>query len=107
MPLIRGNIFEYEYIKKYKQTRHEINYMELEDRAHNHKSELKKDTNQDNFENLNNPVTPENHKSMTSQLNVIKKRDQMTPNQVNIDSEKQTKRIKTMYNKKLENRNYK
>ena len=44
---------------------------------------------------------------MTSQLNVIKKRDQMTPNQVNIDSEKQTKRIKTMYNKKLENRNYK
>ena len=62
--------------------------MELEDRAHNHKSELKKDTKYDTFECTNNPVTPEYHKSMTSKLNVTNKHDQRTPSQGNIDSEK-------------------
>ena len=49
--------------------------MVLGARRHNHKDKLNKDTNNDTFGPSKKPVTPEDQKSMTSHLNVTKKRD--------------------------------
>ena len=77
--------------------------MGLGARVHEHKAKPKKDTNDYTFRYMQNPVTPEEHKSMTSHFGVIKKFDQRTQNQGNIDSDKQTQVIKNSYKKKLEN----
>ena len=40
------------------------------------KAKLKKETNDDTFRHMNNPGTPQGHRSMISHFNVITKRGQ-------------------------------
>ena len=47
----------------------------LGSRLYPNKAKTKKKTNDDNFRRLKNIGTPEGHRSMTSQLNVIRKFD--------------------------------
>ena len=82
-----------------------INYIGLGSRAHYQKAKIKKDTKNDNYGPIRKPRTPENHKSMISHYDVIRKRDQRTGNKGNIYSDNQTQGIKNPYKKKLENRN--
>ena len=72
---------------------------------HNHKAKLKKDTNNDTFGPMQKPGIPEDHKSMTSHFDVIRKLDQSTRKQGNIYSYKQNQAINNPYKNKLENRN--
>ena len=58
--------------------------MGLGDRVHNHKAILNKETHDDTFRNMQKPGTIEDHKSMKSNFDVIKKHDQKTHNQGNI-----------------------
>ena len=80
--------------------------MGLRYRVHNHKAKLKKYTNNDTFGTMQKPVTPEDHNSMTSHFNVIKKIDQSTLKQGKIYDDKHNQRIKSPYKNKLENRKY-
>ena len=70
-------------------------------RVHNHKAKLKSDINDDTFRTMQKPVTPENHKFMTSHFDVIKKHDQRTRKKGNIDYDKQAQGMKYTYKKKL------
>ena len=64
--------------------------MGLQDRVHNHKAKPKKDNINNTFRPMMKPGTPEDHKSMTSHFDVIKKRYQSTRKQGKIDSYKYT-----------------
>ena len=45
--------------------------MGIGSRMQSHKAKLKKETNNDTLTPLQNPVTPEDHRSMASHFNVI------------------------------------
>ena len=56
--------------------------MKLGARVHKHETKLKKDTNNDKFMPMQNPVTHKYHRSITSQFNVIEKHGQSSTNKV-------------------------
>ena len=58
--------------------------MSLGDRVHHHKAKLNNDINNYTLRPMQKPGTPEYHKSMTSQFNVINKYDQRKPKKGNI-----------------------
>ena len=70
-------------------------------RLHENKAKTKKDSNNDTFRPMQNPGTPEDHKYMTSHLNLTNKHDQRTNKQGNIYPNKQNKRINNPYKKNL------
>ena len=70
------------------------------DRVQSHKAKLKKKTKNDIFGHIQNPGTPEGHRSMTSHFNVIKKFGQKVSKQGDVDYDKQTDSAKKLSIKK-------
>ena len=64
--------------------------MFIGDRVQSHKAKLKKETNNDTFRLIQKPGTPEGHRSMTLQFNVIKKCCQEVSKKGDVDYYKQT-----------------
>ena len=101
-----GTILEYQNIRKYTDTRHQINCMGLGFRVHKHKTKIQKDKSGDTLGPMQKLGIPEEHKYMTSQFNFIKERDKRKIKQGNIDYDKHTQGTNNQYNIKSENRNY-
>ena len=74
--------------------------MGLVARVQSHKAKLKKETNNDNFRHIQKPVTPEGHRSMSSNFNVINKCDQKAYKQGDVYYDKHKDSVKNPYKKK-------
>ena len=68
--------------------------MGLGARAHTHKSELKKETNDDTLRHTKNPGNHQCHRSMTSHFNTIKKSVHKVSKKGNVNIEKQPDGVK-------------
>ena len=64
--------------------------MDIGARVQWHKSKLKTETNDDNLRNIQKLGTPENHRSMTSHFNIIKKCVQKISKKGDVYYDKQT-----------------
>ena len=69
-------------------------------RLQSHKAKLKKETSNYTFRCLQNPGRPNGHRSITSQLNVIKKCGQKVSKEGGVVDEKWTDIVKNPYKKK-------
>ena len=69
-------------------------------RVQSHKDKLNKETNDDTFRCIQNPGTPEGHRSMISHFNVIKKFGQKVSKKCDGDYDEQTESVNNPYKKK-------
>ena len=96
MPHNSSRVPEY---KRIKNTRHKRKCIGIDDKVQSHKDKLKKKTSNDNFRIIWKPGTPEGHRSMKSNFNVINKCGQKVSKKGDVDYDKQSDSVKNPYNK--------
>ena len=66
-----------------------------------YKDKINKETNNNDLRHMQNPGTPEDHRSIASHFNIINKRVKRSPNKGKLDFDKQTQVMNNHYKKKL------